>query len=163
MFFFFSFLFWLPSFLPAFLPPYINEVTVLHGALAAAVLLFCCFDPAPFEAIFHNTSCYPGCFSGGPHAKWIGVAHFIEVWFKEWVGQKGERNKGTREREGSCHKLFYSYPALQMYVGSVNNALPQRIIRTTTLFFQSYSSVSASLMDLEATRLICEKGSLNGL
>lgn len=29
-----------------------------------------------------------------------------------------------REREGSCHELFYSYPALLMYVESVNNATP---------------------------------------
>lgn len=53
------------------------------------------------------------------------------------VGVKngGQREEGRREREGSCHKLFYSYPALPMYVGLVNNASPQRIIRTTTLFF----------------------------
>lgn len=54
---------------PALLPSYINGVTVLHRDRAAAVLLFCCFDPAPFEEFSHSTSCYPGCFSGGPHAK----------------------------------------------------------------------------------------------
>lgn len=56
----------------------------------------------------------------------------------------GKREKGIKGGEkGSCHKLFYSYPALQMYVGSVNNALPQRIIRTTTLFFLSFTHTVA--------------------
>lgn len=56
-------------------------------AAASPMLLFCCFDPALSEPFLKNRPpplpSFPGCCSVRPHAKWIGVARFIEVWFKD--------------------------------------------------------------------------------
>lgn len=44
-----------------------------------------------------------------------------------------DKERKKRKRRVLNHKLFYSYPAMLMYVGMVNNASAWRIIRTTTL------------------------------
>lgn len=46
-----------------------------------------------------------------------------------------EKKMHARKRRVLNHKLFYSYSALLMYVGMVNNASVWCIIRTTTLLF----------------------------
>lgn len=48
---------------------------------------------------------------------------------------KERKKRQERKRRVLNHKLFYSYPALLMYVGMVNNTSAPRIIRTTTLLF----------------------------
>lgn len=37
---------------------------------------------------------------------------------KKMEDRERKKKAGEKEREGSCHKLFYSYPALLMYVGN---------------------------------------------
>lgn len=51
------------------------------------------------------------------------------------MGDRERKKMQEKNRRVLNHKLFYSYPALLMYVGMVNNALARRIIRTTTLLF----------------------------
>lgn len=100
----------------------------------------CCFVVLTLHygktfSFLRNRSFCPGWLSGRHHAKWIEVADFIEVWFKEGWGGVWRTRRGRKGRRGRYHKLFYSYPGLPMYAGLVNNASPQCIIRTTTLFF----------------------------